>query len=323
MVTACRPAVNRKARPPVAPSGARVEAGALEYNRAVTQPRERPPRSETREVTELRQVREHHPELAPAVDLQIALLELQHRVQGRVPMPWIEFAADWLKVQQAAGRPLLRFEEIPLDWTDVRLVFRQTADVLRRHDALEPADYRALQALARDGHALEPLVADWFNRAANPDRPGAAPPRPVAVSAEALDQVLALTLRPFLERCAEAVRQRADFSAWRMASCPLCGGEPELATLDPHGDRFLVCGRCTTEWRFDRGVCPFCRNDDRSQLTSFASRDGLYRLDACDVCRRYLKAFDARAGHRHVLLAVDSVATLPLDAAAMQRGYRG
>ncbi len=267
-------------------------------------------------------MKERQPELAPAVDLQVALTELQRRVQARVPMPWIEFAPEWLKAQQAAGRPLLRFEEIPLDWTDVRLVFRQTADVLRRFEALEPADYRALQAIGHEGHALEPLVADWFNRAARPDQP-VAPPTRVAVSADALDQVLALTLRPFLERCAEAVRQRADFSAWRLASCPLCGGEPELATLDAQADRFLVCGRCTTEWRFDRGVCPFCRNDDRGLLPSFASQDGIYRLDACDVCRRYVKTFDPRAGHRRVLLAVDSVATLPLDAAAMQRGYRG
>jgi FdhE protein len=289
----------------------------------VQQPRERTSRSEPREVAELRQVKERQPELAPAVDLQVALIELQRRVQARVPMPWIEFAPDWLRTQQAAGRPLLRFEEIPLDWTDVRLVFRQTADVLRRHEGLEPADYVALQALGRDGHALEPLVADWFNRTAHPDQAGAPPALPVAVSAEALDQVLALTLRPFLERCAEAVRQRVDFSGWRLASCPLCGGEAELAALDAKGDRFLICGRCTTEWRFDRGVCPFCRNDDRGRLPSFASRDGLYRLDACDVCRRYLKSFDTRAGHRHALLAVDSIATLPLDAAALQRGYQG
>lgn len=293
------------------------------YNRPVSEPRERPSRSEPREVAELRQVKERHPELAPAVDLQVALIELQRRVQGRVPMPWIEFTPEWLKGQQAAGRPLLRFEEIPLDWTDVRLVFRQTIDVLRRYEALEPGDYRALEALGREGHALEPLVADWFNRAAHPDRPVVAPDLPVEVRGEALDQVLALTLRPFLERCAEAIRQRADFSAWRLASCPLCGGEAELATLDPRGDRFLVCGRCTTEWRFDRDVCPYCRNDDRGLLSSFGSRDGLYRLDACEVCRRYLKTFDVRAGRRPVLLAVDSVATLPLDAAALQRGYRG
>ena len=281
-------------------------------------------RSEPREVIELRHVKERQPELAPAVDLQMALIELQRRVQARIPLPWIEFDADWLKTQHAAGRPLLRFREIPIDWTDLRLIFRQTADVLLRFEALEPQDYQSLQALGRDGHALEPLVAAWFDRAADP---GHTPPHPltlpVKVSADALEQVLELTLRPFLERCAEAVRQRADFSTWRQPTCPLCGGAPELAALDAHGDRTLICGRCTTEWRFDRGVCPFCRNDDRQLLPSFRSRDGVYRLDACDVCRRYLKTFDSRQGRRHVLLAVDGIATLPLDAAAMQRGYRG
>jgi formate dehydrogenase maturation protein FdhE len=41
----------------------------------------------------------------------------------------------------------------------------------------------------------------------------------------------------------------------------------------------------------------------------------------CDACHRYLKAYDARNAARPVLVAVDTIATLPLDAAAMQRGY--
>ena len=42
----------------------------------------------------------------------------------------------------------------------------------------------------------------------------------------------------------------------------------------------------------------------------------------CDVCERYLKAYDARQASRPVMPAVDGVATLPLDAAAMQKGYK-
>jgi formate dehydrogenase maturation protein FdhE len=42
---------------------------------------------------------------------------------------------------------------------------------------------------------------------------------------------------------------------------------------------------------------------------------------ACDVCHRYLKAYDGRRASRPVMPIVDAVATLPLDAAAMQRGY--
>jgi hypothetical protein len=289
----------------------------------VHEPRIRAPRSESRELTELKQLKVRQPELGEAVDLHVALLELQRRVQARVPMPWIEVAPDWLKRQHEAGKPLLRFEDIPLDWTDFRLVFRQTADVLRRFDALEPDDYQAIQAMSRDGHALEPLVVGWFNATAAPERLKDVRPPKTPASPEALDQVLALAMRPFLERCADVVQQRADFTTWNHANCPLCGGEPEFAVLTTAGDRMLICGRCTGRWRFDDVACPFCRNDDKSRLPSFSSRDGIYRLYACDVCHRYIKAYDARQGGRPVMLAVDSVATLPLDAAAVQRGYLG
>jgi formate dehydrogenase maturation protein FdhE len=289
----------------------------------VAETRTRAPRPESRELTELRQLKLRQPELSDAVDLHVALLELQRRVQARVPMPWVEFSADWLKRQHEEGRPLLRFEDIPLDWTEFRLAFRQTADLLKRFDALEPADHQAIQAMSRDGHALEPLAVRWFNAAAAPERLSDVQAPASAVSPEALEQVLALAMRPFLERCADVVQQRADFSTWTHPHCPLCGGEPEFAVLVTGGDRVLICGRCTGRWHFDGATCPFCGNDDRSRLPSFSSRDSLYRLYACDACRRYIKAYDARQGGRPVMLAVDSVATLPLDAAAFQRGYRG
>jgi FdhE protein len=287
----------------------------------VPEPRPRLHRAESRETVELKQLKARRPELADAADLHLALLDLQRRVQSRVPMAWVEVAADWLKRQQEAGKPLLRFEDIPLDWTDFRLVFRQTADVLRRFEALEPDDYQAIQALSRDGHALEPLVVRWFDETAAPERTTAIPPKTPA-SPEALEQVLALAMRPFLERCADVIQQRADFSTWTHPHCPLCGGEPEFAVLTSAGDRVLICGRCTGRWRFDSVACPFCGNDDRSLLPSFTSPDGWYRLFACDVCKRYIKAYDAHRGGRPVMLAVDSVATLPLDAAAVQRGYK-
>jgi formate dehydrogenase maturation protein FdhE len=86
-------------------------------------------------------------------------------------------------------------------------------------------------------------------------------------------------------------------------------------------DRLLICGRCAARWHFEQLTCPFCLNADRSRITSFASRDGQYRIYACDKCERYLKAYDARHASRPVMPVVDSVATLPLDAAAIQKGY--
>jgi formate dehydrogenase maturation protein FdhE len=276
----------------------------------------RPARAESREVRELRELKSTQPDLAPAADMQIELLNAQRRIQARVPLP--SGAFDLRKPDNAERRPVLQFKDIPIDWSDFRLMIRQTADILRRFETLEAADYDQVQALARDGQ-IEAVVASWYETAtAEAKRRGSArtPER------ELLDQVLLLAMRPFLARCAEALMPRIELAEWRQPSCPLCGGEPEFAYINPAAERLLICSRCTGQWRYDAITCPYCENSDRSRITSFTSRDGCYRIYACDECRRYLKAFDGRDGRRPALLAVDSIATLPLDAAAIQRGYQ-
>jgi hypothetical protein len=285
----------------------------------------RAPRAEPREIVELRQLKATQPELASAVDMQIALADMQRRVQSRVPLPWIQVDPEWLRAQQAAGRPLVRFREIPLDWSDFRLTFRQTADILQRFDALDRADHQSIVAIGRQGNALEPLVTAWYEATsgveATPDP--AERQRALGEAPASVEHVLLLAIRPFLARCAEALVQRLDLSTWTHGHCPVCGWEPDFAVVMPSAERRLVCGRCVAQWSFASVTCPYCANDDRTLITSFATRDGRYRVYACDVCRRYLKAYDARNAPRPLMVAVDTIATLPLDAAAMQRGYSG
>ena len=103
------------------------------YDWAVSDAPTRPPRSprsETREVSELRALRERQPELTDAIDLQLELLEHQRRIQSRISLPWFELNSGTIASHQNEGRPLVRFEEIPLDLTDLRLLVRQTADII-------------------------------------------------------------------------------------------------------------------------------------------------------------------------------------------------
>jgi hypothetical protein len=279
-------------------------------------------RPEPREVVELRQLKTDHPELTSAIDMQIALLEMQRRIQSRVPLPWLQMDPLWLQTQNAAGRPVVRFSDIPLNWTDFRLIFRQTADILRRFESLEQPEYERLLALGRDGNAIRPLVTQGYEATSGVD--GGDPRfRAPDGSPASLDQVLVLALRPFLARCAEVLTQRTDVPSWTHGHCPFCGWEAEFSVITSSGDRRLICGRCGGQWAFGPIACPYCANEDRTLITSFATPDGRYRVAACDVCKRYLKAFDARRSDRPVLIGVDTIATLPLDAAAMQRGYVG
>jgi hypothetical protein len=238
---------------------------------------------------------------------------MQRRIQSRVPLP--RLSADPKQLQ--TGRPLVAFGDIPIDWTDFRLAMRQTADILKRFDAIDRDEHERVLALGRDPEGLEPLVARWYTASSRPtDTP------PEASPAEgSLDQVFVLALRPFLARCVEVLTQSDGLESWQQGRCPVCGWEPDFAVITRDADRRLICGRCLAQWGFPPLACPYCGNDDRSRITSFATPDGHYRVAACDVCRRYLKAFDARHAERSVLVAADTIATLPLDAAAMQRGY--
>jgi hypothetical protein len=298
------------------------------YDLVVSDPTPRAPRSgrsETRELAELRALRERQPDLAEAVDMQLELIEHQRRIQSRIPLPWFELNSAAIARHEAEGRPIVRFEDIPLDLTDLRLLVRQTADILKRHGALDEADHARIQTIGRDMKLLA-LAGDWYRRTS--ERHIVAPAA-IGRGAEGsgaagdsgmLDQVFSIAMRPFLSRCAE-VLQRADLTAWTHGHCPLCGGEPDFAVITPAAERHLICGRCTLHWKFESLTCPYCSNSDRSRITSFATPDGNYRVYACDACTRYLKCYDGRRASRPVMPIVDSIATLPLDAAAMQRGY--
>jgi hypothetical protein len=258
------------------------------------------------------------------VDLHLELLEVQRRIQGRVPLPLLEITKGSIERHQTAATPILRFEDIPLDLSDLRLMVRQIADILRRYGALEEVDYQKVQALGRDMQLVS-VTGLWFRSAFEGQIASigvrASGPFAQLDGSEVFDQVLTLSMRPFLSRCAEVLQQRTELSLWTHPHCALCGGQPDLSVITPSAERHLICGRCELRWKWEPLACPYCRNSERTKITSFATPDGQYRVYACDVCRRYLKAYDGRRASRPVMPMVDAVATLPLDAAAIQRGY--
>jgi FdhE protein len=284
--------------------------------------RVRPGRTDSREVAELRRLRTAHPELAAAADMQIEVIELTRRIQGRLTTRVSTLPTADVQARLNAGERLIDPDEVPVDTPDVRLMFRQLADVLRRYDMVEAGDYDLLQHLARDGTRFEAVARDYYRRTDH----GAGPALDTTEGdglPPLAEQVLSLALRPFLARSAEVWATRADLSLWGRASCPYCGGEPDLGVLSSDGERLLICSRCVAQWPFAQHQCPFCGNSGAGALTSFASRDRWYRVDGCNRCRKYLKSVDVRAAGRPALPAVDTIATLPLDAAAIQQGYEG
>ncbi len=110
--------------------------------------------------------------------------------------------------------------------------------------------------------------------------------------------------------------------------CPRCGGLPQLAVFADSGEalltsqRKLVCARCANEWVLSRMTCASCGESAGGKMPILSDVDYFphLRIDACEMCRRYLITVDLRRDPRAVPL-VDELAALPLDLAAAERGY--
>ncbi|MGH2472593.1 MAG: formate dehydrogenase accessory protein FdhE [Candidatus Limnocylindria bacterium] len=110
--------------------------------------------------------------------------------------------------------------------------------------------------------------------------------------------------------------------------CPRCGGLPQLAVFADSGEalvtsqRKLVCSRCANEWTTSRMTCASCGETAGAKMPILSDVDHFphLRIDACEMCRRYLITVDLRRDPCAVPL-VDELAAVPLDLAAAERGY--
>lgn len=273
-------------------------------------------RPESREVVELRQLRAASPHLAGAIDLQIAVLEAQRLTQSRVPLPRIYGKDDVLASRLRAGRRLIEFDDIAFDWSDARRLVRDAADLLHRFELVEHVDASAMTALVRDAAALPVVLRAWY------DGPLADAETPIdgLAASPGGSQVCLVAMRPYLARCAMAVQTTLEQLPQPTTSCPVCAGEPDFTVWSARG-RHLVCSRCAGRWPYPEERCAFCDEARPTARRSFASQSRTYRVEACNTCRRYLKGFDERRATRPLILSVDAIATLPLDAAAIQMGF--
>jgi hypothetical protein len=269
-------------------------------------------------VVELRHLRQASPHLASAIDLQIAVLETQRLVQTRVPLPLVSGKDELLAGRVRAGRRLIEFDEIAFDWSDARRLVRDAAELLARFELVDQSDLIYMTSLVRDAIALPALLRSWYDGPIVVEEPDAAE-TPVPMTPGAA-QVCVVAMRPYLARCAMAVHTSLEHLVEPSRACPVCAGEPDFTVWSAKG-RVLVCGRCTGRWPYPDERCAFCGETETAARRSFASQSRTYRVEACNTCRRYVKGYDERRATRPAIVSVDAIATLPLDAAAIQMGF--
>jgi FdhE protein len=124
----------------------------------------------------------------------------------------------------------------------------------------------------------------------------------------------------------EAARRAGPIlpAGWPHGYCPACGAWPALAELRGlERRRVLRCGRCALGW--ERGVlhCAYCgERDHRRQGALVPDGEGeRVRVETCLTCRGFLKVVTTLRGKAAWELLVDDLRTLPLDLAALDRGF--
>jgi len=276
--------------------------------------------SEERILEQLRLGREVMPEWAEVLDLQIALLEAQ--METNVPAVKVQLSGEQATQRRRQGIPLVSGRELRLDWDTFTALYRRVCQIAAAHRAdLAEAFGELAEMPDRDPEQLQSWVFHLMaeGKLSQDDELG--------LKSFALTH----TLRPFLRRYAQAYASLVDEGGWRRGYCPICGGEPDFASLSDRdeGARHLLCSRCDNEWLYKRLGCPFCKVAAHGKIRYYPEEKGPHRLYVCDECKRYLKTIDLRrappvqtTGLRgRVLLPVERVLTMGMDVAAREKGY--
>jgi FdhE protein len=133
-----------------------------------------------------------------------------------------------------------------------------------------------------------------------------------------------LIAMPLLQACRRAWTHQTP-GTWPHGHCPICGAWPTLAEIRGlDGARHLRCRCCGGDWATEWLRCPFCGEHDHTQLGSLIPAKGLERekIEVCDRCDGYLKTITTFAPIRPEQVVLHDLATVVLDVAAVERGYR-
>lgn len=130
-------------------------------------------------------------------------------------------------------------------------------------------------------------------------------------------------LKPVLHALRKQLAPLAQGISWDRGDCYVCGAVATLGELQENDQiKHLRCGSCGADWRFRKLKCMYCGNEDHNTLRSlFAERRERMQVEACDLCRGYLKIISSFFPTQPEQLAIEDLATLHLDYIAQEKGY--
>ena len=264
--------------------------------------------------------RARQPALSELLDFYEKLVKEQHAVASTLQLAPIDDEA-LLRERIGQGAPLLSRHEFPLDLPPAEALFRTLCRLAKeRGPAVRAVAEEIESALGWGGLDLQDLLRGTVNEEGYPF----AVADQLALDPELLNTIAEASVRPGIQAWAKALGSFVENDRWLKSICPVCGSEPGFAELrgqELAASRYLHCGFCGWAWPARRLGCPFCDNKDHNRLQTLIIENHLScKLEACEVCRRYLKLVDNKE-FIGLIPEIEVLATPHLDLAAMERGY--
>jgi FdhE protein len=268
------------------------------------------------------------PDLIPALDLQGTLLSREVDLLFAISaggLPSLKLPAGYVAAKLSRGVPVLYGEPIPLPLPLLETSAREFCDRLAAGGAGDAASSvgRAIDARNVDaGTAIAACLARDQRRV-----------RLIAtrcgISPDILWLIAELALAPFVHLLQSRVllpvdadsRLGAARDGWDHGFCPACASWP--AIVEATGGRNLLrCSFCAAAWTLTTCRCIYCANHDERFITAASdAQHASSRLQTCGKCGGYVKVIEVNAPTPFPLVAIEDLATMDLDVAAMNRKY--
>jgi FdhE protein len=230
-------------------------------------------------------------------------------------------AASWVSVDRGLtgapdGSPLLAEATITLDPRHaghlMRTLLGATADGYAAElpapaDVSDDTAFSLLGAAVADDAARLCAVAEALD-----------------VESGALGVVAGFAAMPVLHVCRRSLAALVAES-WDRGYCPLCGAWPALAEArGVERSRRFRCARCGVEWYSQHLRCPYCENANHTRLAALIGAEGGpgRRVDTCEACRGYVKTLTVLRATPPEDIPLADLASVELDVAALEHGYR-
>ena len=206
----------------------------------------------------LADARQQHGELAELLDFYHDLYQAQFEAKASLPEPEVRESLA-MRQRLAEGVPQLAFDQLGIEPEPFAWLVAQISAVLLRHNPAWEADRHGQSAPSEELLALARQVFETWDTLTGPKLDAKCQPGAQTAPADRPMLAVGFALAPYLQRAAEVILLRLDLSLWVKGSCPVCGGQPNLALFEQsRGARQLFCSRCDGSWSYQRVGCPFC-----------------------------------------------------------------